>query len=155
MDIDIIADIQKNHIPHLMEQLKNDYYIDENMIKEAIQHSTSFNIVHLETAMKVDVFIKKNNSYGNRSLERKLKKSLTEDMENTQFNFASPEDIILNKLKWYKIGNKVSERQWLDVLGVIKVQQNSLDIEYMKKWSKQLGIFGLLIKAFKESEIPL
>ena len=59
---------------------------------------------------------------------------------------CSPEDIILNKLEWYKAGNQVSERQWLDVLGVIKVQGDSLDLDYLKHWAKELDVLDLLEK---------
>lgn len=155
MDIDIVANIQLNNIPHLKKQLEKDYYIDEDLIKEAIRHLSSFNLIHLETAMKIDVFIQKSGSYAESALERKQKDTLIENDASTEFYFSSPEDIVLNKLKWYEMGKRISERQWFDVLGVIKVQENSIDKEYLKKWAKKLDIYDLLVAAFKDSEIQL
>jgi len=131
IDIDIVADIQSFHISHLKQNLEKEFYIDEDMIKEAIDRFSSFNIIHLETAMKIDVFIQERDSYQNSTSNRKQKDTLVENDKSSEFYFSSPEDIILNKLKWYEKGNRVSERQWLDVLGVIKVQGNSLDKDYL------------------------
>jgi len=154
MDIDIVAKIEIHHIPGLKQHLKNDYYIDEDMIMEAIRNKSSFNLIHLETVLKIDVFIYKDESYQRHALQRKLKDTL-EDNSDTSFFFSSPEDIIINKLIWYKMGGEVSDRQWLDVIGVIKVQGDSLDKNYLKDWSQKLQILKLLNKAFNESGIIL
>lgn len=151
MDIDIVADIQSFQISHLKQNLESEFYIDEDMIKEAIDRFSSFNLIHLETAMKIDVFIQKQGSYEDSALNRKQKDTLVENDKSSEFYFSSPEDIILNKLKWYENGNRVSERQWLDVLGVIKVQGNSLDKDYLINWAQELDIYSLLVDAFTEA----
>jgi len=155
MDVDIVADIDIHHIPALKQHLENDYYIDEDMIKEAILNKSSFNLIHLETVLKIDVFIYKDDPYQRNAIQRKLKDTLEEDNGDTTFYFSSPEDIIINKLIWYQMGGEVSDRQWLDVTGVIKVQGESLDKSYLKDWSQKLQILELLNKAFNESGIKL
>lgn len=154
MDVDIVADIDTHHIPALKQHLENDYYMDEDMIKEAILNKSSFNLIHLETVLKIDVFIYKDDPYQRNAIQRKLKDTLEENSDTT-FYFSSPEDIIINKLIWYKMGGEVSDRQWLDVTGVIKVQGESLDKSYLKDWSQKLQILELLNKAFNESGIKL
>jgi len=151
MDIDIVADIQNHHISSLEQILKNDYYVDENMIREAIKHNTSFNLIHLKTAIKIDIFTRKGDPYQENAKRRKRKDTLIEDEERTEFFFSSPEDIILAKLQWYEMGGRVSERQWLDVVGVIKIQGNLLDKNYLKDWSQKLGIIELLHKAYGDA----
>jgi len=155
LDIDIVADIKLHHISLLKQELEKSYYIDEDMIKEAIQNSSSFNLIHLETVIKIDVFIFKDVPYHQNAFERKIKDTLPDSAENTEFYFSSPEDIIISKLQWYELGGKVSERQWLDVIGVIKVQGDSLDKNYLRVWAKKLGIFKLLKNAFHDAEIQL
>lgn len=155
MDIDIVANIQVNHISRMKDSLEKDYYIDENMIREAINHNASFNLIHLKTAIKIDIFIRKGDPYQENAKRRKRKDTLIEDEERTEFFFSSPEDIILNKLQWYEMGGRVSERQWLDVIGVIKVQKNLLDISYLTDWSRKLEIHGLLIEAFHDAGVQL
>jgi hypothetical protein len=154
MDVDIVAKVDTRHIPALKQHLENDYYMDEDMIKEAILNKSSFNLIHLETVLKIDVFIYKDDPYQRIAIQRKLKDTLEENSDTT-FYFSSPEDIIINKLIWYKMGGEVSDRQWLDVIGVIKVQGESLDKSYLKDWSQKLQILELLNKAFNESGIKL
>jgi len=153
MDIDLVADIKKENILPLKEMLENKYYIDEDMIDDAINNSSSFNIIHLDTMLKIDVFIQKWQSYPKESFKRKRKDTLDESENASEFYLSSPEDIILNKLQWYDNGNRVSERQWFDVLGVIKVQSNNLDFDYLKKWGEHLGLSDLLKKAFVDAGI--
>jgi len=148
MDVDVIADLKVTHIPRLKQILKNEYYIDEDMIADAIRTNSSFNLIHLETMIKIDVFIHKEDPYAEMALQRKRKDTL-EELANVEFYFSSPEDIIIAKLQWYKIGGFVSERQWLDVIGVIKVQGDLLDKKYLKRWSQKLGLSSLLKDAFE------
>ncbi len=152
MDVDIVADIRPNYIPPLKQILENEYYIDENMIKDAIQRLSSFNLIHLETMIKIDVFIhNKRQLFAEESLRRKQRDTLEDSKDAPEFYFSSPEDIIINKLQWYEMGNRISERQLLDVLGVIKVQSKNLDKEYLRIWGENLGLLDLLTTAFQEA----
>lgn len=153
MDVDIVADLAVYHIQALKQHLENDYYIDEDMIKEAIIHKSSFNLIHFNTTLKIDVFIYLDEPYQNSVIQRKLTDTLGEGSENT-FYFATPEDLIINKLLWYKMSH-FSERQWLDVIGIIKVQGKSLDLRYLQVWSARLQISKLLNKVFHECGIEL
>ena len=155
MDIDLVADVKLKHVASLRQELGKTYYIDQEMIKNAIHNSSSFNLIHLETVVKIDVFVFKDNPYHRSALERKTKDTFEEGDIKTEFYFSSPEDIIINKLQWYELGGKVSQRQWLDVLGVIKIQGDSLDKNYLQVWTKKLGIFDLLKNVFDETEIQL
>ncbi len=154
MDVDIVADLKISHINRLKQILENEYYIDNEMIADAIRSASSFNLIHLETMIKIDVFIHENEPYQNEALQRKKKDTL-EDNGKIQFYFSSPEDIIIHKLQWYKMGGLVSERQWLDVIGVIKVQGDLLDKKYLKRWSQKLGLSSLLQEAFDETDVNL
>lgn len=151
MDVDVVADIKLSHVTPLKQLLENDYYIDEEMITDAIQRLSSFNLIHLETMMKIDVFVYKPKSYSAEAFRRKNKDTLEESDDAHKFYFSSPEDIILNKLQWYEAGERVSERQWLDVIGVIKVQGSKLDKGYLYKWGKILKLTDLLKSAFHEA----
>lgn len=125
------------------------------MIKDAILNRSSFNLVHLETAVKVDIFIHKNSPHQNSALGRKQTDTFTDEAVKTVFYFSSPEDIIVSKLILFDKGGRVSERQWLDITGVIKVQGDLLDKDYLKTWSAALRITGLLEKAFDDAGIDL
>ena len=155
MDVDIVADIKIKNVSSLKKILEKEYYIDENMIKDAIHNFSSFNLIHLDTMIKIDVFIYKHQSYQEEAFRRRQKDTLEDSEYAAEFYFSSPEDIILNKLQWYEMDNRVSDSQWLDVIGVIKVQHNNLDDDYLRKWGKDLGLLKLLTTAFQEAGLEL
>jgi len=154
LDVDIVADLKTHHSAHLNQILEDQYYIDEDMINDAIRTNSSFNLIHLETMIKIDVFIHQDEPYPLAALQR-IRKDTFEDTANVEFYFSSPEDIIIHKLQWYKMGGLVSERQWLDVIGVIKVQKDSLDKKYLERWSRKLGLSTLLKEAFNAKDVKL
>jgi hypothetical protein len=153
LDVDIAARIEHRHFEALRDSLRGMYYLDEDMIIEAIERRSSFNLIHLETSVKIDVFVPGDEPYQQAAMGRKRKDTLLEGEQEVEFPVSSPEDIILNKLVWYESGGRVSERQWLDVAGVIKVQRDSLDTAYLARWAKELDVSSLLIRAFAEAGV--
>jgi len=108
IDVDIVADLRQGHVRPLIDQLQTDYYIDEDMIRDAIRSRSSFNVIHLVTMLKVDVFIPKSRPFDQEELRRAQQEVL---LEGTRpYNVASPEGTILNKLEWYRMGGEVSDR---------------------------------------------
>ena len=152
LDVDLVADLRLEHVERLVEALIDAYYIDEEMVRDAVRRRASFNVIHLETMLKVDVFILKRAAYDQLAFSRMQRKELEPGEE---YPVASAEDTILNKLDWYRIGNEVSERQWTDVLGVIRVQRERLDRDYLKTWAAALTLEVLLTRAFADAGIEL
>jgi hypothetical protein len=150
MDVDLVADIKIGQVNRLVKALETDYYIDAEMIREAIRRSTSFNLIHLETMIKIDVFIVKDQPYDSEALARRRPDILDEDNSRT-FYLSSAEDIILSKLRWYQGGGGASEQQRKDVLGVLKVQADKLDLEYLKYWASKLNLSDLLNRSFNDA----
>jgi hypothetical protein len=150
LDVDIVADLAPKHVAPLVDALKTKYYIDGAMILDAIARRSCFNLIHLETSFKVDVFVVKNRSY-DRQVFSRINKPHAKP-ETPSFFLASAEDIILAKLEWYRLGDEVSERQWSDVIGVMKINGPSLDRAYLERWAGELGVVDLLAKAWHEVE---
>src|SRR5688500_3752858 len=110
-DSDIIAEMRSEHVQPFVSPLQDEFYVDEEMIAESIQHNSSFNIIHRETMFKVDVFIPRPRPYQQSQFSRAHRQTF--DLEPAiSANFASPEDVILSKLEWYRMGGEVSDRQW-------------------------------------------
>jgi hypothetical protein len=152
MDVDMVSTITINKVDDLYEGLKSKYYIDKEMIIDAIKNHSSFNIIHIETMFKIDIFVLKDRDYDKESFFRKKIDSFEDGNNSIDIYISSPEDIILNKLEWYRIGGEISERQWNDVKGVIKVQDKNLDFNYLKKWAKEICVSDLLEKVLNEAK---
>jgi hypothetical protein len=150
--VDIIAEIKPEQASDISENLREEFYVDSETILNAIQKQSSFNLIHLETLFKVDIFPLKNYPFDQQAFSRRLRKAISEDTSQQLF-FATPEDIVLHKLSWYKVGAEVSDRQWNDVQGVLKVQGDQLDMAYLNHWAKELSVSELLEKAIDESGI--
>ncbi len=150
MDVGLVANIEIRQVDRLVKALEKDYYIDAEMVKDAIHRSASFNLIHLETMIKIDVFIVKNQPYDSEALARRHPDTLDEE-NSRRFYLSSPEDIILSKLQLYHRGGRVSQQQWKDVLGVLKVQADKLDLEYLKRWASRLNLSDLLNRSFDDS----
>lgn len=153
LDVDVIADLRTEHIHPLIELIKDTYYVDEDMIRDAIKHRSSFNIIYFDLMSKVDIFLPKPRPFDQEEHLRVQSEVLIEGAP--PFYIASPEDIILHKLEWYRMGREISDRQWKDILGVLKTRRQSLDVVYMRKWAAQLQVGDLLERALIESGLTL
>jgi hypothetical protein len=151
LDVDLTADINESQVHPLVEHLRDAYYIDEDRVRDAAARHSSFNAIHLESMVKIDVFVLKSLLYDRAAFARRRMENLGESGDPRPLFIASPEDVILHKLDWYHQGGRISERQWNDVLGVIKVQHACLDMEYMHKWAEALDLTDLLLQALHDA----
>lgn len=152
MDADLVADLRLEHTDPLAQALGNAFYADVEMMRDAVRRHSSFNLIHLETTFKVDVFVAKPRTFDRSQLARRQLYLLSEDPERYAY-VTSAEDIILSKLEWYRIGGEVSDRQWRDVLGVLKVQGDRLDRDYLRRMATELKVADLLERAFGEADL--
>lgn len=147
-DSDIVAEMRLEHLKPFVSALQDEFYVDDEMIADSIQQYASFNIIHRETLFKVDVFIPRPRPFLQSQLARAQRQVFAFDTE-VSAKFASPEDTILSKLEWYRMGGEVSERQWRDILGVLKTRAGELDLAYLQKWANELKVDDLLERALK------
>jgi hypothetical protein len=150
LDVDIVADMQPEHIQPLVEALSKEFYADDEMMRDAIEHQSSFNLIHYETAFKVDIFIRKSRAFDQMQLDRRRLSVIASDPEESVY-VTSPEDTILAKLEWYRMGGEVSDRQWRDIIGVLKTRAGELDLDYLHTWAAELHVRDLLERALGQA----
>ena len=148
-DIDFVAVI----LPHDAKKLAksfdpNRYYISEETIQEAIAQGSPFNLIDSHTGLKADFWPPKSDPYHQTCFNRRKKQKI---FENDTY-IATPEDLILTKLEWYKLSGG-SEMQFKDALGIYEVQKKDLDLEYIYKWSEHLGVKHLVDKLVEKSAL--
>lgn len=148
-DADLVADLQIQHAGALVRALEGKYYADQERIAHGIRGRRSFNLIHLETMYKVDVFVLKDTPFARENMARRIQ--IEVPGLGRSLWFASPEDIVLHKLLWYAEGGGVSDRQWYDLQGVIRIQRNVLDRDYLRLWADRLEVSSLLERALEEA----
>lgn len=149
-DADLVAALRTDHIQPFIGRVEGAFYISPERVEAAVRRRTSFNLIHLKTMIKVDLFVFSETPLARQEMARRQMMPIPGEPE-AHLQIASPEDTILQKLLWYRKGGEVSERQWSDVLGVIKVQGRALELGYLKEWAERSGIEDLLAQAFKDS----
>jgi len=148
-DIDILADITTQQVRPLFEALRDSFYLDEHVMREAVAQGRSFNAIHFDSVFKVDIFVAGSNEFAITQLKRRVSRRLSPDKDDTVY-VATAEDTVLAKLQWYRAGNESSSTQWNDVLGILATSRNSLDLTYLQTWSSRLGLTNLLERAFTQ-----
>ncbi|MHC5059631.1 MAG: nucleotidyl transferase AbiEii/AbiGii toxin family protein [Planctomycetota bacterium] len=139
-DVDIVIDPAPNQLNTFVELRKAGHYVNADSAREALSKRTMFNVIDIEAGWKVDLIIRKDRPYSAGEFERKRKLPV----EGSDLWVVSPEDTILSKLEWSK--GRQSQQQFQDALGVLVVQADRLDIQYLQKWAKELGITDELTK---------
>jgi hypothetical protein len=149
-DADVIADVTEQHVAPLVSALEADFMVDSEAIQEALASSSSFNMIHVTSMDKIDIFVSGQVAWRVQQLRRRRTEPLLPTETSPLAYFNSPEDTILAKLAWYRLGNETSERQWADILAVLSVQGPALDRDYLREWAARLDVADLLARALQQ-----
>jgi hypothetical protein len=144
-DADITVEPFPGRDEEFASKFNADFYADAAMIRDAIRRRSSFNLLHLPTGFKVDVFIRKDRPFDLSVMSRRA--SVATEIDPQGAVYVSAEDIVLHKLEWFRLGGEISDRQWGDILGVLRVQGERLDNAYLDHWATELGVADLLQQA--------
>ena len=119
------------------------------MIQSAIRYKRSFNLIHMPSTQKVDIF-PATSEFHAKQLDRAARTPVFGSDPTTRFPLASPEDVLISKLHWYRLGGEASETQWSDIRGLLE-HNPLLDLPYMREWARRVGVDDLLSSALSES----
>jgi hypothetical protein len=150
-DVDVAVDLPLSAVPAFVARLQGEFYLDDERIRSAVQRRASFNLIHLGTGLKIDMFVRKGEPFDRSEFLRHAPYRLVQDPPRDVI-VMSAEDTVLRKLLWYREGNEVSDRQWSDILGVLKAQGERLDQEYLRYWAEELRIDDLLQRALADAD---
>ena len=148
-DTDFIADLRLEHVRPFVDLLGPDFYAHEPAIRDAVRERRSFNVIHQDTMLKIDVFVLKADGFSSSQMQRRL--LVPVGASSASLYLATAEDTVLSKLDWYRRTGASSERQWNDILGVLKVQEYRLDRTYLSEWAEKLNLSALLDRALREA----
>ena len=148
LDVDIVVELRTRDVDRLVEELGEPFYADADAIRRAVGGASNVNVIHQASGIKVDLFVA-GSPLEMKQLERRIRVPLSQP--DDRFIYVhSPEDILLQKLHWYRLGGERSERQWRDILAILAVQGSRLDDAYVTTTAGQAGVADLLDRARHE-----
>jgi len=149
MDIDLVVELSISQVDSLTEALKEEFLVDPDVLRRAVEHTSSANILHEETSTKIDLFVLGGTPLDGEQMNRRVRMKVASEPDRYIYTYT-PEDILLQKLRWFRLGNEVSERQWRDVLGIVRTQGKKLDDSWLLRGAQTLGVQDLLERALRE-----
>jgi len=148
MDVDVVCELTEEKVSPFVGSFDNDFYLSEAAVFEAVRRKTCFNLIHLPTSFKVDVFVSRGRPFDDESMQRATVQRLGET-RTVDVPIASPEDSIVSKLEWYRLTDETSERQWEDVSRLITLLGDEVNLEYLNRAAESVGVADLLARLLK------
>lgn len=152
-DVDFAARIPPEKVSALAAAFGDDFYADEDMIRTAVETTSSFNVIYLPFSFKADIFIAPDDEWTAEQFARRHE--VKTFSSGFRYFVSSPEDIILQKLRWFELGGRISENQWRDIQEMLNVQRGNLDHGYLRRWAQTLGLGELLDEAVRDADASL
>jgi hypothetical protein len=144
-DVDFVVAMPRLRVRAFAERLGPDFEVDEEMLRDALGRGGSANLYYLPFVTKIDIFGLGATPYDECEFSRRRRVRVRSTGE--ELTVKSPEDTVLRKLLWYRDGGEVSEKQWRDVVEVLRVSGPQLDAGYLDGWAPRLRVEPLLERA--------
>lgn len=143
-DADIVIDPTTEQLLNFVNSFGPECYLSREAALQSVKNNSMFNIIDVQSGWKADLIIRKKRDYSKQEFARRK----TANFMGMDLSIVSPEDSILSKLEWSK--DSQSQAQFNDALGVLTVQWDRLDFDYLKKWANKLKVEDSLEQLLKE-----
>ncbi len=146
VDVDFAVRLDAVGLERIVEATSAEFYVPLDSARASIEALSSFNLISNSTGLKIDIFVVGNNLLDRRQLERRCL-MLVRREPRAELWVTSVEDQILRKLSWYRDGGEVPDRQWRDIVGLLRTQQTILDFDDLRNAAIELELADLLRRA--------
>jgi hypothetical protein len=147
-DIDLVVDLPEARVGSLLAALGPDFDADEVALRRAAREVTAWNVIHQPTVTKIDLFVLRDAPFDRSEFARRERVPVRGD---EALWVKRADDTVLRKLLWYRAGGEVSDRQWRDVVEVLRHSGAQIDESYLDEWAGRLGVAELLARARREA----
>ena len=144
-DVDFVLSLPLGRLEDFKAALGPDFEVDLDMLRAALRTAGSANAFHLPTVTKIDFFGRGYEGYDSAEFDRR--RAIAVKASGERLVLKAPEDTVVRKLLWYRLGGEVSDRQWRDVVSVLRISAAHLDGHYLDAWAERLGLRELLRRA--------
>ena len=151
LDVDVVVIMTEREVDCVLAALGSEFYADSRAMRRAVSQYSCVNVIHQPTAIKVDLFVAAGSLLDELQMSRRQRIKVRTGPDRYLY-FYTPEDILLQKLRWFRLGHEVSDRQWRDVLGIMLVQGDALDRDYVRGQAELLGVGDLFERAIRTVE---
>lgn len=153
-DIDFVIELAPWSVPRFVAALGGDFAVDPVALTNALRRGGTTNIFFLPLVMKIDLFARGDKPFDEAEFQRRRTVSIgSAGAESAKLWIKSPEDSVLRKLLWYEEGGRVSERQWRDVVALLRVGGPTLEWVYLDTWANRLRLSELLEGAMRDAGV--
>jgi hypothetical protein len=150
IDIDFVVALHAAHVAPLMAAVAPEFYVAEEALHRAIEMHGTANLIHQASQIKVDLFVAGGTPLDEQQLARRLR---VEIRPGQVIYIHPPEDILLQKLRWYRKGGGTSDRQWRDAIAIVRTQGQRLDRSYLVANAPALDVETLLERVLREAAL--
>src|SRR6478609_5463586 len=150
-DIDFVSSVPAGRINAFRNALGDEFEVDTDMLRDAVLHARSANAFYLPVVTKIDFFGRGYEPFDESEFSRRRVTIVRASGESLVVKSA--EDTVLRKLLWFREGGEVSEKQWRDIVSVLRISGGTIDDGYLDSWSSRLSLEGLLRRA-REARSP-
>lgn len=154
LDVDLVAALSPEHAEPLLAAAEGTWIVSADGLRRGIASRSSFQLIHESALVKVDVFVPPDRPPQDAQIPRR-RTVLVRERPPVEMDLLSPEDVVVQKLRWYSMGGGVSDRQWRDLVGVLKTQGAGLDHDYLRDASRSGGLGALLDRALGDAGLAL
>ena len=151
-DIDLVIDMREAQVAALVSALGPDFSVDEEALCASLRQGIAANLFYLPLFIKVDLMPRGAAAFDESEFARR--QSVAVGPDGAALWVKTAEDSVLRKLWWFEQGGRVSDRQWRDVVAILRASGARLDGGYLSAWSAPLGVAELLEAARREAESP-
>lgn len=143
LDLDLMVHTDRSRLDALLDALTPTFHVDREAAQDALTRKAAFNAIEIATSMKVDFFFAENEF----ALDQIARAIRIELPSGASLRFYRPEDLVIRKLMWFRAGGEESDRQWRDVIGVLRSSHRELDVDLLQRLASQVGVHDLAERA--------
>jgi len=152
MDVDVVCDLTGAQVAPFVSRLSKDFYVSQTAVENAVRNKSGFNLIHLPTAFKVDIFISRGRPFDDDSMRRATRESIG-TIRSLEVPIATAEDSIVSKLECNRLTDETSQRQWNDVTRLVHLLGNQLDFAYLGRAADAVGVSDLLERLLYQGQV--